>query len=73
MPPLSESEIKSRLVTVPDWQIESGELVRTYLFKDFRAAHFEASIPIRFANVRGSNRLNWCLRLNLRIAPKPTS
>ena len=38
MPPLSDSEIKSRLVTVPDWQIDSGELVRTYLFKDFRAS-----------------------------------
>jgi 4a-hydroxytetrahydrobiopterin dehydratase len=38
MPPLSEHEIKSRLVTVPDWQVESGELVRTFLFKDFRAA-----------------------------------
>ncbi|MGC2615450.1 MAG: 4a-hydroxytetrahydrobiopterin dehydratase [Terracidiphilus sp.] len=38
MPPLSDSEIKSRLVTVPDWQIESGELVRTFLFKDFRAS-----------------------------------
>jgi 4a-hydroxytetrahydrobiopterin dehydratase len=38
MPPLSDSEIKSRLVTVPDWQIESGELVRTFLFKDFAAS-----------------------------------
>lgn len=38
MPPLSDSEIKSRLATVPDWQIESGELVRTFLFKDFRAS-----------------------------------
>jgi 4a-hydroxytetrahydrobiopterin dehydratase len=38
MPPLSDSEIKSRLINVPDWQIESGELVRTYLFKDFRAS-----------------------------------
>ena len=38
MPPLSDSEIKSRLVTVPDWQIDSGELVRTFLFKDFRAS-----------------------------------
>ena len=38
MPPLSDPEIKSRLVTVPDWQIESGELVRTFLFKDFRAS-----------------------------------
>ena len=38
MPPLSESEIKSGLVAVPDWQIDSGELVRTFLFKDFRAS-----------------------------------
>ncbi len=38
MPSLTDSEIKSRLVTVPDWQIESGELVRTFLFKDFRAS-----------------------------------
>jgi len=38
MPSLSDSEIKSRLVTIPDWQIESGELVRTFLFKDFRAS-----------------------------------
>jgi 4a-hydroxytetrahydrobiopterin dehydratase len=38
MAPLSDQEIKSRLVTVPDWQIESGELVRTFLFKDFRAS-----------------------------------
>jgi 4a-hydroxytetrahydrobiopterin dehydratase len=38
MPPLSDSEIKTRLVNVPDWQIESGELVRTFLFKDFRAS-----------------------------------
>lgn len=38
MPHLSDSEIKSRLVTVPDWQIESGELVRNFLFKDFRAS-----------------------------------
>jgi 4a-hydroxytetrahydrobiopterin dehydratase len=36
MPPLSDKEIKDRLVSVPDWQIESGELVRTFLFKDFR-------------------------------------
>jgi 4a-hydroxytetrahydrobiopterin dehydratase len=38
MPPLSDHDIKSRLVSVPDWQIESGELVRTFLFKDFRAS-----------------------------------
>ncbi len=38
MPPLTDHQIKSSLVTVPDWQIESGELVRTFLFKDFRAS-----------------------------------
>ena len=38
MSPLSDKEIQSRLVSVPDWQIESGELVRTFLFKDFRAS-----------------------------------
>ena len=38
MPPLSAVEISSRLVTVPDWQIEAGELVRTFIFKDFRAS-----------------------------------
>jgi 4a-hydroxytetrahydrobiopterin dehydratase len=36
MPPLSAKEISNRLIAVPDWQIESGELVRTFLFKDFR-------------------------------------
>jgi 4a-hydroxytetrahydrobiopterin dehydratase len=35
---LSEGEIKSKLISVPDWQVESGELVRTFLFKDFRAS-----------------------------------
>ena len=38
MPALSDTDIHSRLVSVPDWQIESGELVRTFLFKDFRAS-----------------------------------
>ena len=38
MPPLSDHEIKSRLVAVTDWQVASGELVRTFLFKDFRAS-----------------------------------
>jgi len=38
MPALSDHEIQSRLISVPDWQIESGELVRTFLFKDFRAS-----------------------------------
>ena len=35
---LSEKEIGDRMVTVPDWQLEKGELVRTYLFKDFRGS-----------------------------------
>ncbi len=37
----SADEVRSRLDALPDWQIESGELVRTFQFKDFRAAlHF---------------------------------
>ena len=35
---LSDKEIQGKLVSVPDWQVESGELVRTFLFKDFRAS-----------------------------------
>ena len=38
MPALADHEIHSRLVTIPDWQVESGELVRTFLFRDFRAS-----------------------------------
>lgn len=38
MPSLSDHEIKSSLITVPDWQVEGGELTRTFLFKDFRAS-----------------------------------
>ena len=38
MAALSDNEIRSKLVSVPDWQIESGKLVRTFLFKDFRAS-----------------------------------
>ena len=38
MPALADHEIQSRLVSVPDWQLESAELVRTFLFKDFRAS-----------------------------------
>jgi 4a-hydroxytetrahydrobiopterin dehydratase len=36
--PLAENEINSRLKTVPEWKIESGELTRTYTFKDFLSA-----------------------------------
>lgn len=38
MPSLSPSDVQSRLISVPDWVLESGELVRTFLFKDFRAS-----------------------------------
>ena len=38
MPTLSEPEVKSRLHTVPAWQVESGELVRGFVFKDFCSA-----------------------------------
>jgi 4a-hydroxytetrahydrobiopterin dehydratase len=38
MHPLSAEEAKSRLANLPGWQIEAGELVKTFQFKDFRAA-----------------------------------
>jgi 4a-hydroxytetrahydrobiopterin dehydratase len=38
MTKLSPSEAKSRLAALPNWAIESGELVRTFQFADFRAA-----------------------------------
>jgi 4a-hydroxytetrahydrobiopterin dehydratase len=38
MSPLSESEISARLKSLPDWKIESGELTRTFVFKDFRGS-----------------------------------
>jgi 4a-hydroxytetrahydrobiopterin dehydratase len=38
MTALPDSEVKSRLSSLPAWQIEGGELVRTFAFKDFRAA-----------------------------------
>ncbi|MGB6690019.1 MAG: 4a-hydroxytetrahydrobiopterin dehydratase [Terracidiphilus sp.] len=38
MSALSSAEITSRLSTVPAWQIEAGELVRTFQFKDFLAS-----------------------------------
>jgi 4a-hydroxytetrahydrobiopterin dehydratase len=41
MPVLSPEAAQSRLSQLPGWQIESGELVRTFQFKDFVAAlHF---------------------------------
>jgi 4a-hydroxytetrahydrobiopterin dehydratase len=38
MTKLSLSEAESRLAALPDWAIESGELIRTFQFSDFRAA-----------------------------------
>jgi 4a-hydroxytetrahydrobiopterin dehydratase len=35
---LSQAEITTRLGSLPNWQIESGALVRTFTFADFRAA-----------------------------------
>lgn len=38
MPVLSPEEAASRLTALPAWQIEDGELTRTFRFKDFTAA-----------------------------------
>jgi 4a-hydroxytetrahydrobiopterin dehydratase len=38
MPVLSPQAAQARLSQLPGWQIESGELVRTFEFKDFVAA-----------------------------------
>jgi 4a-hydroxytetrahydrobiopterin dehydratase len=38
MPPLSKDEVKTRLNGLSGWRVESGELTRTYTFKDFRAS-----------------------------------
>ena len=38
MSALSPAEIESRLGTIVGWQIQAGELVRTFQFKDFVAA-----------------------------------
>jgi 4a-hydroxytetrahydrobiopterin dehydratase len=38
MASLNPEEAKSRLSAVPGWQIEGGELVKNFSFKDFVAA-----------------------------------
>jgi 4a-hydroxytetrahydrobiopterin dehydratase len=38
MPALSPQQAAARLNSLPDWQIEGGELVRTFKFGDFVAA-----------------------------------
>jgi 4a-hydroxytetrahydrobiopterin dehydratase len=66
MPPLSPQQAAARLSALPDWQIESGELVRTYKFEDFvtamsfvnriadlaEAAGHHPDIDIRYNRVR---------------------
>ena len=46
MPALPSDIAQSRLAQLPGWQIESGELVRTFQFKDFVAS-------LRFVNQVG--------------------
>jgi 4a-hydroxytetrahydrobiopterin dehydratase len=46
MPTLSAVEISSRLGKLPGWQVEAGELVRTFQFEDFKKA-------LRFVNQVG--------------------
>ncbi|HEX4032419.1 MAG TPA: 4a-hydroxytetrahydrobiopterin dehydratase [Terracidiphilus sp.] len=38
MPALTVEEAQNRLASLPEWRIESGELTRTFTFKDFVAA-----------------------------------
>jgi 4a-hydroxytetrahydrobiopterin dehydratase len=38
MSALSSADVNSRLKNVPGWKVESGELVRTFQFKDFLAS-----------------------------------
>jgi len=46
MPAFSAAEVASHLTALPGWQIEAGELVRTFQFADFVAA-------LRFVNQVG--------------------
>ena len=38
MSSLSDAEVAARLSSLPSWQVERGELVRTFVFADFRVA-----------------------------------
>ena len=38
MPALPQSEVESRLTSLPSWHIEGGELTRIFIHEDFRAA-----------------------------------
>lgn len=46
MAALSAHEIESRIKSLAGWKVESGELVRTFQFPDFRAS-------LRFVNAVG--------------------
>ena len=35
---LTDQQAQSLLTSLPDWNIQGGELVRTFSFKDFRAS-----------------------------------
>jgi 4a-hydroxytetrahydrobiopterin dehydratase len=47
-PPLSPDQIKAFLSDVPDWEVESGKLTRTFSFKNYHAtvAFFNATVWI---------------------------
>jgi 4a-hydroxytetrahydrobiopterin dehydratase len=53
MPVLSPSAAQTRLAQLPGWQIESGELVRTFQFKDFVAALQFVNLIGKLAEVAG--------------------
>ena len=53
MPVLSPDAVKTRLAQLPGWQIESGELVRPFQFKDFVAALEFVNLIGQLAEVAG--------------------
>ena len=69
MPGLTDQETVSLLETVPDWHIESGELVRIFQFHDFKAAMLFVNAVAELAETAGHhpdidiryNRVRLCL------------
>jgi 4a-hydroxytetrahydrobiopterin dehydratase len=53
MPVLSPDAAQTRLAQLPGWQIQSGELVRTFKFKDFVAALEFVNLIGKFAEAAG--------------------
>jgi len=53
MPLLSPDAAQTRLTQLPGWQIESGEIVRTFQFKDFVAALEFVNLIGKLAEVAG--------------------